>query len=65
MTIPTWTLLFVLKYYGYGVTSQTSVFFTLEDCQKAGDLLKKSAMKGDPNFDKYTLCYQSNRIDVK
>lgn len=65
MTISTWTLLFVLKYYSYGVTSQTSVFYTLEDCQKAGDLLKKSVMSNDPNFDKYTICYQSNRIDIQ
>lgn len=63
--ISTWTLLFVLKYFGAGVTSQTSIYMTLEDCQKAGDLIKKSFRKDDPNFKSYTLCYQSNRIDVK
>jgi ABC-type Fe2+-enterobactin transport system substrate-binding protein len=65
MVFSTWTLLFILKYHGIGVTSENSIYLTKEDCQKAGALLKNNVYKNDPSFSVYALCYESMRLDIK
>jgi hypothetical protein len=58
----TWTLLIMMQFYE-GVSTQQNVFLSKKECLEAGKSLEEGVKLYKAII--RTVCYQSQRIDVK